>query len=127
MKYFLCNVCGNLVGLINEGGGKLVCCGEPMTELVPKTIDAGSEKHVPVVTVEGSKVTVKVGSIEHPMTEEHHIDWISIYYNETIQVVKLDPVSKPEATFEVSGNIGTIEVYSYCNIHGLWKSEYTII
>ena len=124
MKYFLCNICGNLVELITIGGGELVCCGEPMTELIPKSVDVGSEKHLPVLTINGNKVNVKVGSVMHPMTEEHYIDWISIFYNGKMQRVKLDHTTDPEATFEVDEEYEKIEVYSYCNIHGLWKTEY---
>lgn len=124
MKYFLCEICGNLVELINVGGGELVCCGEPMTELVPKTIDSGTEKHLPVVTIDGTKVNIKVGSNKHPMTEEHYIDWISIYYNNKTQRAKLNHTDKPEVTFEVDEEFDTLEVYSYCNIHGLWKTEF---
>lgn len=124
MKYFLCGFCGNLVELINVGGGELVCCGEPMRELLPKSTDVGNEKHLPVVTVEGSKVTVKVGSVEHPMTEEHYIDFITVYYNGKMQRAKLDHTGKPEATFVLDEEFSTLEVYSYCNVHGLWKTEY---
>lgn len=121
MKYFLCEICGNLVALIDEGGGELVCCGEPMKELVPKSNDVGTEKHLPVVTKEGNKITVNVGSVEHPMTPEHYIEWISILYNNKTQLVKLEPVSKPTATFTVEEEFEFIEIYSYCNVHGLWK------
>jgi superoxide reductase len=124
MKYFLCNICGNLVELITVGGGELVCCGEPMTELVPKTDDVGNEKHLPVVEINGSIVTVKIGSVEHPMTEEHYIDWISIFYNNKCQRVKLNHTEKPVAVFEIDEEYNTLEVYSYCNIHGLWKKEF---
>lgn len=124
MKYYLCEICGNLVGLIKSGGGKLVCCGEPMTELIPKTTEEGSEKHLPVVTVEGSKVTVNIGSVEHPMTEEHHIDFVTIYYNNRAQRFNLSHTGKPVATFTIDEEYSALEVYSYCNIHGLWKTEY---
>lgn len=121
MKYFLCEVCGNLVGLINEGGGELVCCGEPMKELKPKSTEEGTEKHLPVVTKDGNKIKVNVGSIPHPMTAEHHIDWISLVYNNKMEIAKLDPTASPEATFDIDGDFEYIEVYAYCNIHGLWK------
>ncbi len=123
MKYFLCNICGNLIELINIGGGKLVCCGEPMTELIPKTDDVGNEKHLPVVEVNGKVITVKIGSVEHPMTEEHYIDWISIHYNNKVQRLKLNHTEKPVAVFDIDEEYDTLEVYSYCNIHGLWKKE----
>ncbi len=121
MKYYLCEICGNLVELIKIGGGELVCCGEPMKELVPKLKEEGNEKHLPVIIREGSKVIVKIGSIEHPMTKEHYIEWVSIFYNNKHQRIKLDPTSKPEVTFDVE-DFKTMEIYSYCNIHGLWKT-----
>jgi superoxide reductase len=123
MKFFKCNICGNLVELIQNGGGKLVCCGQPMEELIAKTSDEGSEKHVPVVTYENGLVTVKVGSIEHPMTMEHYITMIAISYNGKVQRKDLKYTDKPEATFEVS-DFNEMEVYEYCNVHGLWKSVY---
>ena len=75
-KFFICKHCGNLVGMIHNAGVKIICCGEPMTELVPNTTDAAGEKHLPVVEVSGKQVTVSVGSVPHPMTEEHHIAWV---------------------------------------------------
>lgn len=124
MKFYLCEICGNLVDLINVGRGQLVCCGEPMKELVPKTNDEGTEKHLPVVNIENSKVKIKVGSIPHPMTEEHHIDWICIYYNGKVQRKKLSHTDNPEVVFDVEEDFKSMEVYSYCNIHGLWKTEF---
>ncbi len=124
MKYFICEICGNLVELINEGGGELVCCGEAMTEIKARTTDEGTEKHLPIVQKNDSEVIVKIGSVEHPMTEEHHIEWISIHYNNKTQRIKLNPISKAEVTFKINGDIEKMEVYSYCNIHGLWKTEF---
>lgn len=121
MKYFICEICGNLIGLITEGGGELVCCGEKMKELTPKSTEEGNEKHLPVITKDNFKIKVNVGSIPHPMTEEHHIEWISIFYNNKMQMIKLVPTSVPEVIFQVAEDFDYIEVYSYCNIHGLWK------
>ena len=75
-RFFICKTCGNLVGMINDGGGKLICCGKEMEEITANTVDAAKEKHVPVIEVEGNKVTVKVGSVNHPMLKEHFIQWI---------------------------------------------------
>lgn len=124
MRFFRCNICGNLIELINIGGGELVCCGEPMEELIPKTEDEGMEKHLPVVEQEGNQVTVKVGSIAHPMSEAHYIQWITIAYNNKVQHAKLKYTDEPQATFIIDEDVSEIEVYEYCNIHGLWKTTY---
>ncbi len=123
MKYYLCEVCGNLVELIEEGGGELVCCGQPMKELVAKENDDGNEKHLPVVEVTGNEVKVKVGSIPHPMTPEHYIKWIVISYNGKCQRAALTPQLMPEAVFNVNEGITDLKVYAYCNIHGLWVKK----
>lgn len=88
-KFFICKHCGNLVGMIHNAGVKIICCGEPMTELVPNTTDAAGEKHLPVVEVSGKQVTVSVGSVPHPMTEEHHIAWVYL------QTAKGRPAQEP--------------------------------
>lgn len=124
MKIYRCNVCGNVVELLVNGGGTLVCCDEDMELLVPKENDEGNEKHLPVVEISGNEVTVKVGSVAHPMTEAHYIQWISIFYNNKIQKVKLNYTDEPKAIFTVDEEFETIEVYEYCNIHGLWKTKY---
>ncbi|HOO68235.1 MAG TPA: desulfoferrodoxin family protein [Bacilli bacterium] len=124
MKFYLCEICGNLVDLINVGRGQLVCCGEPMKELIPKTNEEGDEKHLPVVTMNSNKLNVKVGSVPHPMTEEHYIDWICIHYNNKVKRAKLNHTDNPEASFDISEDFDVLEVYSYCNVHGLWKTEY---
>lgn len=123
MKYYLCEVCGNLVELIEEGGGELVCCGQPMKELVCKEADEGMEKHLPVVEVNGSEVKVKVGSTPHPMTPEHYIKWIVISYNGKCQRASLTPQLMPETVFTVNEGITDLKVYTYCNIHGLWLKK----
>lgn len=124
MKFYKCNICGNVVGLIIEGGGELVCCGESMEELISKTTDEGIEKHLPVVTNDNTNYTIKVGSIEHPMTAEHHIQLIYVNYNNKAQRIKLKPGEKPEVTFKIEEPFDSMEVYALCNIHGLWKTTY---
>ncbi len=119
-KFFLCKHCGNIVTFLNESGAPLTCCGDLMTELVPNTTDAAQEKHVPVVTVDGDKVTVVVGSVEHPMTPEHSIQWIYLETDQGMQNVFLSPGEKPEAVFALGG-AKPIAAYEYCNLHGLWK------
>ncbi len=122
-KFFKCNTCGNLVCLINEGGGTLVCCGNEMEELTPNTVDAAVEKHVPVIEVEGNKVTVKVGSVTHPMVEEHWIQWIYLETKEGVQRKCLNPGDEPKAVFALNDGDKAVAAYEYCNLHGLWKKE----
>ncbi len=119
-KFFLCKHCGNIVTFLNESGAPLTCCNDLMTELVPNTTDAAQEKHVPVVTVDGDKVTVVVGSVEHPMTPEHSIQWIYLETDQGMQNVFLSPGEKPEAVFALNG-AKPVAAYEYCNLHGLWK------
>ena len=121
VKFFICKHCGNLVGLIHEGGGQLVCCGDPMTELKANTTDAAQEKHVPVVEISGNTVTVKVGSVQHPMEEKHFIQWIYIQTEQGGQRKAFKPGDKPEAVFELTAGDKFVAAYEYCNLHGLWK------
>lgn len=121
-KFLRCNVCGNLVEQINASGVPMMCCGQPMTELKPGTSDGAAEKHVPVYEVDGDRVIVKVGSVEHPMTPEHYIQWIDIQTSNGIQRVELTPSYKPEATFAIDESEDVVAVYEYCNLHGLWKA-----
>ena len=121
-RFFRCNSCGNIIGVIKDGGGPLVCCGQPMRELVPGTTDGAKEKHVPVYTVCGSTVTVKVGSAEHPMTDGHRIEWIAIETENGNQRKELKTSEKPEATFAIVPYDKVKSIYEYCNLHGLWKA-----
>jgi len=120
-KFFICRKCGNLVGLINSGAGELVCCGEPMEELVANTVEASREKHLPVVSVNGNEVAVEVGSVEHPMADEHFIMWIYLQTKSGGQRKKLDPGMKPTATFALAED-EAVAAFAYCNLHGLWKT-----
>ncbi|MDR0868590.1 MAG: desulfoferrodoxin [Planctomycetota bacterium] len=121
-KFYRCELCGNLVGLIHNGGGPLVCCGKPMTELKANTTDAAQEKHVPVVERRGDELTVKVGSVPHPMTAEHSIQWLYVQTANGGQRRNLAVGAAPEAKFNVAADQPTA-VYEYCNLHGLWKKE----
>ena len=103
---------------------KCSCCGKMMDELVPNTVDASNEKHVPVINVDGNKVEVVVGSVEHPMLEEHFITNIILETSKEIKRVKLNPNSEPKAVFYLSDDEVVIAAYEYCNLHGLWKKEY---
>lgn len=120
--FFRCEGCGNFVTFI---GGKTMCtpkcCGEPMTQLVPNTTDAATEKHVPVVTAEGNKVSVQVGSAIHPMTEKHYIQFIYLETEKGGQIRCLTPEDEPKAEFLVAEGDKPVSVYEYCNLHGLWE------
>ena len=122
-RHFLkCEICGNIVGVIEASGPKLVCCGREMKELTANTVDAAKEKHVPVAEKEGNVLTVDVGSVPHPMLEEHHISWITVAQGKHTQRAVLDHTGDPKAVFLVED--GEITLYEYCNIHGLWASEF---
>jgi superoxide reductase len=120
-KVYKCSVCGNIVELIHEGGGELVCCGKPMELMVEKNNDEGMEKHVPIVEKTETGIKVKIGSVEHPMEEKHYIEWIEINFDGKVEKKFLHPGEKPEAEFSVQTE--KMIARCYCNVHGLWKSE----
>ena len=122
-KFYVCKHCGNFVGMIHESGAKMICCGDPMTEVVPNTTDAAQEKHVPVIAVNGNNVTVDVGSVPHPMTPEHHIAWIYLETTEGGQRKCLPVDGAPHAEFALTAGDKVIAAYEYCNLHGLWKAS----
>ncbi len=122
-RFFICEHCGNIVGLIRSAGVPIKCCGQNMTELIPGTTDAAQEKHVPVATIEGNTVFVKVGEVAHPMIEEHYIQWVYLQTNKGGQRKNLLPGEAPEVTFALTEDEKPIAVYEYCNIHGLWKAD----
>ncbi len=122
LKIFKCNVCGNIVILTVEGGGKLVCCGQDMTLLEPNTSEGAGEKHLPDVTVEGNKVLVKVGSVAHPMLPAHYIQFVVLETSKGYKVAKLSPGEAPETAFVLSEGEEAVAAYEYCNLHGLWKT-----
>lgn len=122
-KFYICKHCGNLVGMLFDSGVKPVCCGEAMTELVPNTVDASAEKHVPVIEVSGNTVTVKVGSVPHPMLPEHHIQWIYIQTKEGGQRKCLAAGEAPSASFALTEGDTVLAAYEYCNLHGLWMAN----
>ncbi len=123
MNIFKCDRCGTMVGEIKSGKCHPSCCGQPMTPVEPGTTDGALEKHVPVCTVDGTKVTVAVGSIAHPMTEEHYIEWILIETTNCRQRKILRPDGAPNAEFLLADGEELTAVYAHCNLHGLWKSE----
>lgn len=122
-KFYRCSHCGNIIEMVHTKGVPVICCGEPMKELVANTVDAAVEKHVPFVVVEGNKVSVKVGEVEHPMIPEHYIQWIYLHTNKGIQRKELTATEKPVAEFYLGDGEQVIAVYEYCNLHGLWKKE----
>lgn len=121
-KFYICEHCGNIIGKIQDSGVPVVCCGQKMKELVPGTVEASREKHIPVVELQGNLVNVTVGSVEHPMSEEHSIEWIYLETDRGGQRKTLEPGKAPRVTFSLSDET-PIAVYAYCNLHGLWKAE----
>ena len=121
-KFFICEKCGNLMTLINSSGVPVVCCGQKMTKLEAGTVDASREKHIPLVEVKENEVNVLVGSVIHPMSEEHHIAWIYLQTNRGGQRKCLDVTGAPEVTFALADET-PVAVYAYCNLHGLWKTD----
>ena len=122
MKFFKCSHCGNIIAFMENKGVPVMCCGQKMDEIIPGSVDAAAEKHVPVITVEANTVTVTVGDIAHPMTEEHHIAWIVLETKNGFQKRNLDFTGEPKAVFAITDD-ELVAVYAYCNLHGLWKKE----
>lgn len=122
VEFYICKHCKNLVGMIHNAGIPIICCGEKMSELVPGSIEASEEKHIPEVTVEGNIVKVQIGSVEHPMVDEHYIEWIYLQTDKGGQRTALEPGDAPNVQFALI-NDKPVAVYAYCNIHGLWKKD----
>ena len=121
-KFYICAHCGNLVEMVNDAGVNPVCCGQKMTQLIPNTVEASGEKHIPAVTVQDDVVTVNVGSVDHPMEEVHYIQWVQVQTEKGSQRKTLKPGEAPNVTFHLGGD-KAVAVYAYCNLHGLWKTE----
>ena len=121
MKFYKCEHCGHIVTFVENKGVPVMCCGQKMTELEAGVTDAAQEKHVPVVKQDGDIVTVSVGSVEHPMLEEHFIQWVCLETDKGSQIKYLNAGEKPEAVFSLNGE-KLVAVYEYCNLHGLWKA-----
>lgn len=118
-QVYKCEVCGNIVEVVHPSGGTLVCCGKPMTLLKENTTDAAVEKHVPVIEKIDGGVLVKVGAVEHPMLENHYIEWIEVHTSNKVYRKYLKPGDKPEAVFKLDEEV--LYAREYCNLHGLWK------
>ena len=121
-RFYICKHCGNIVGRIHDSGVPIICCGEPMQELIPGSVDASHEKHVPVAVVSGDQITVTVGSAPHPMTDAHYIQWVYLQTEHGGQRKCLTPGDEPKAVFALAGD-RAVAVYAYCNLHGLWRAE----
>ncbi len=120
LQVYKCEACGNIVEVVHEGEGELVCCDQPMKLFVENTVDAAKEKHVPVIEKTADGIKVKVGSVAHPMEEKHYIEWIEVIADGKAYRQFLNPGDAPEATFNVSAE--QVTVREYCNLHGLWKA-----
>ena len=119
-QVYKCDICGNIVEVIHAGGGQLVCCNQPMNRLDEKSADSALEKHVPVIEKTDAGILVKVGSVPHPMQDEHYIEWIELHADGQVLKRFLNPGETPEALFQVQAD--TLTAREYCNVHGLWKS-----
>ena len=124
MEFYKCEICGKIVAMVKEGVPDTICCGKPMARLVPNTSDGAGEKHVPAAEVKGSVLSVKIGAVEHPMTEAHHIEWVAVETSLGNQRKMLNPLGKPEASFALLPGEKVKSVYEYCNLHGLWKLNF---
>ena len=120
LQVYKCEKCGNIVEVVHASTGQLVCCGQPMKLLVENTTDAAREKHVPVIEKGTDKITVKVGSVAHPMEEKHYIEWIELIADGRVYRQYLKPGEAPMAVFPLSA--GKVSAREYCNLHGLWRA-----
>jgi len=120
-EVYKCDVCGNIIKVVHPANGNLVCCGKPMILQLEKTADVGKEKHVPVVEKSGAGIVVKVGSVPHPMEEQHYIEWVEVRTGENVYIRGFKPGEKPEAEFCTPDASAKARIY--CNVHGLWTNK----
>lgn len=121
MKFYRCKHCGQIIAKVKDTKVPVICCGEPMSEIVPGTTDGATEKHVPVYEVKDNVVTVQIGSVPHPMEDKHYIEWIALETKFGNQRKELKPGQEPKVSFALLPGDEIIAVYEYCNIHSLWK------
>ena len=121
-KFYICPHCGNIVEIVHDAGVKPFCCGQKMNELIPNTVDASGEKHIPAVKVGEGVVEVNVGSVDHPMVDVHWIEWVQLVTDKGSYRKWLNPGEAPNVKFLLSEE-KPVAVYAYCNLHGLWKTE----
>ncbi len=122
MKFYRCEVCGQIIAIVKKTAVPVMCCGKPMKEIIPGSVDASAEKHVPVYEVKDNKVVVCVGSAAHPMLPEHYIEWVAVQTKQGNQRKFLKPGEEPKACFALCEGDEVEAVYAYCNLHGLWKA-----
>ncbi|MCQ2105680.1 MAG: hypothetical protein MJZ26_07800 [Fibrobacter sp.] len=123
MKFFRCPVCGNIIFYVKNSSIPVHCCGMPMEEIVPNTVDASKEKHVPVVEQFNSSIMVSIGTEAHPMIQSHYIEWIALQTVTGIQIHYLKPEEPPCYEFQMQESVQPVAVFAYCNLHGLWKAS----
>ena len=123
LKFYRCKICGKIIAIVKDTGVPTICCGQEMEQIIPGTTDASVEKHVPVITVDGNEVEVKVGSVDHPMTPEHYIEWIALSTKQGNQRKCLKPGEAPVAKFALVAGDEVVKAYAYCNLHSLWASN----
>lgn len=122
LAFYICAHCGNIAEKIYDSGVPMICCGEAMHEIVPNTVDASHEKHLPVYKVNGNEIVVTVGDVIHPMSQEHHINWVYLVTDKGVYRHELEVGKDPVTTFALS-NEKPLAIYAYCNLHGLWLTE----
>lgn len=126
MKFYICPTCGNVIELIEDHKVPVMCCGKKMEELVPNSTEAAVEKHMPVPTVENGVLKVSVGEVEHPSIEKHWIPFVAVKASDLVMRREIKATEKPEAIFPIGDFKGEVEVYAWCNLHGLWKATITL-
>ena len=122
MKFYVCRTCGNLITKINDSKVPVMCCGKAMEEIVAGSVEASQEKHIPVYALDGNKVFVMVGDVEHPMQAEHYIQWIVLETKQGVQIKYLEPENPPVVSFSMVEGDEVVAVLEYCNLHGLWMA-----
>ena len=122
VKFYICPRCGNIIEMVNDSGVSPFCCGQKMNELIPGSVEASGEKHIPAVQVMENAVEVNVGSVDHPMVDVHWIEWVQLITDKGSYRKWLNPGEAPHVSF-LLGNEKPLAVYAYCNLHGLWKTE----
>ena len=121
-QFYICQHCGNIIGMVKDKGVPVVCCGEKMKALTANTVEASAEKHLPVLDYKDSVLTVNIGSADHPMLPEHYIEWVYVKTDKGGHRKNLSPGEKPSVKFCMCDE-KPLEVYAYCNLHGLWMTE----
>lgn len=123
LKFYKCELCGKVIEMLTDPTVATICCAKEMYRLIPNKNDGAVEKHLPVVKVDGNKVHVEVGSVIHPMVEEHSIEWIILQTDKAVYRRNLKPYQKPIADFTIQDDEKALSVYTYCNLHSLWETE----